>query len=51
MRARHRYFLGTLLAAVVVALTSQFGVAPASAAPAIHCPGSTTWDDLLHRCV
>jgi hypothetical protein len=51
MRARQRYFLVTLLAAVVVALTSQFGAAPATAAPAVHCPGSTTWDDLLHRCV
>lgn len=51
MRARRRYVLASLIAAVVVALTSQFGVAPASAAPAIHCPGSTTWDDLLQRCV
>jgi hypothetical protein len=51
MRARHRTFLLTLLAAVTVALTSHLGVTPAAAAPAIHCPGSTTWDDLLHRCV
>jgi hypothetical protein len=51
MRARRRYVLASLIAAVVVALTSQFGAAPASAGPAIHCPGSTTWDDLLHRCV
>lgn len=50
MRARHRYFLGTLLAAVVVALTSQLAPAPAFTA-AISCPASTTWDDLLQRCV
>jgi hypothetical protein len=50
MRARHRYFLGTLLAAVVVALTSQLAPAPGLVASA-SCPASTTWDDLLHRCV
>jgi hypothetical protein len=49
MRARHRYFLGTLLAAVVVALTSQ--LAPAPAFTAASCPASTTWDDRLQRCV
>lgn len=51
MRARHRHFLMTLVAAIAVALTSQFGAAPAHAAPAVHCPGSTTWDDILQRCV
>ena len=51
MRARRRYVLASLIAAIAIALTSQFGAAPVSAAPAIHCPGSTTWDDLLHRCV
>jgi hypothetical protein len=51
MRARHRYFLASLIAAVAVALSSQFGVAPAAATPAVHCPGSTTWDDFLQRCV
>lgn len=50
MRARHRYFLVTLIAAVAVALTSQFAPAPVSSAEH-HCQGSTTWDDLLQRCV
>jgi hypothetical protein len=50
MRARQRQFLVTLVAAVVVAITSQFASAPASSV-AVGCPASTTWDDLLHRCV
>jgi len=49
MRARRRYVLASFLAAVAVALTSQFGVAQASADPV--CPASTSWDDILHRCV
>jgi hypothetical protein len=50
MRARHRYFLVTLIAAVTVALTSQFAPAPGFVS-AHSCPASTTWDDLLQRCV
>jgi hypothetical protein len=50
MRARRRYFLGTFVAAVVVALTGQFAPSPGFTA-AIHCPSSTSWDDLLQRCV
>jgi hypothetical protein len=49
MRARHRHFLVTLIAAIAVAL-----VAPSAApghAEAITCPGSTSWDNLLQRCV
>ena len=49
MRARLRYAVVTLVAAVVVALTGQAAAAPATAA--IGCPGSTTWDNLLQRCV
>jgi hypothetical protein len=51
MRARRRYVLATLVAAIAAALTSQFGAAPASADPPVHCPASTSWDDVLHRCV
>jgi hypothetical protein len=50
MRARHRHLLVTLIAAVAVALTSQFATAPAATA-GHGCPSSTTWDDLLKRCV
>ena len=49
MRARHRYLLVTIVAAVAVALTGQAPVAPATSA--IGCPSSTTWDNLLQRCV
>ena len=51
MRTPRRYVIASLIAAVAVALSSQFGIAPASAAPAVQCPASTTWDDLLQRCV
>jgi len=49
MRARHRYLLVTIVAAVAVALTGQTPAAPATSA--IGCPSSTTWDNLLQRCV
>ncbi|WP_157437222.1 hypothetical protein [Actinoplanes subtropicus] len=49
MRARHRYFLLTIVAAVVVALTGQGAAAPVTSA--VGCPGSTTWDNVLQRCV
>ncbi|MEU4242607.1 hypothetical protein [Actinoplanes sp. NPDC026619] len=50
MRARHRQFIVTLIAAVAVALTGQFAPAPATSADHV-CPASTTWDDFLKRCV
>jgi hypothetical protein len=49
MRARHKYLLVSLVAAVVVALTGQAVTAPATSA--VGCPGSTTWDNILQRCV
>ncbi|XVU22764.1 hypothetical protein ACQPZJ_36650 [Actinoplanes sp. CA-054009] len=50
MRARRRQLLVTVVAAVVVALTGQFVPSPGPAL-AVGCPASTTWDDLLQRCV
>ncbi|MFF5077380.1 hypothetical protein ACFY36_10030 [Actinoplanes sp. NPDC000266] len=50
MRARRRQILIAFVAAVTVALTGQFVPSPGSAA-AVGCPASTTWDDLLQRCV
>ncbi|GAA0566430.1 hypothetical protein GCM10010172_57780 [Paractinoplanes ferrugineus] len=50
MRARRHHLLVTLIAAVVVALTSQFAPAPAAVADGV-CPASTTWDNFLKRCV
>src|SRR3954470_18242814 len=49
MRARHRHFLVTLIAAIAVALLAP-SAAPGQA-EAITCPGSTSWDNLLQRCV
>jgi hypothetical protein len=51
MRARRHHFLVTLIAAVAVALTSQFAPAPGAVADGHVCPASTTWDDFLKRCV
>ena len=51
MRARHRHFIAALVAALSVALTSQFAPAPGFSAAEGPCPASTTWDDFLQRCV
>ncbi|MEV4350624.1 hypothetical protein AB0J83_39710 [Actinoplanes sp. NPDC049596] len=50
MRARRRQILVSLVAAVTVALTGVFAPSP-DPALAVTCPGSTTWDDFLKRCV
>jgi hypothetical protein len=47
MRARHRHFLVTLLAAVVVSIAAP----SAPSAEAYGCPASTSWDNILQRCV
>ena len=48
MRARHRHFLLALVSAVVLSLVTQ--PAPSSI-QAVSCPGSTSWDNILRRCV
>ena len=48
MRARQRHFLLALVSAVALALVAQS--APSST-QAISCPGSTSWDNILQRCV
>jgi hypothetical protein len=50
MRARHRRFLVTLVATAAVAVATLSGVSPGSAA-AYGCPASTSWDNILQRCV
>jgi hypothetical protein len=47
MRAR-RHILVALVTAVAIALAAQ--PAPSST-QAIECPGSTSWDNILQRCV
>jgi hypothetical protein len=48
MRARHRHFLLALVSAIAIALAAQS--APSST-QAVECPGSTSWDNILQRCV
>jgi hypothetical protein len=49
MRARHRHFLLALVSAVAIALAAQ--AAPSSTTQAVGCPSSTSWDNILQRCV
>ena len=52
MRARHRHFLASLFAAVVVTLTpALFAPSAVASYQAATCPGSTSWDNILQRCV
>lgn len=48
MRARRLHFLLALVSAVAIALVTQ--PAPSST-QAITCPSSTSWDNILQRCV
>ncbi|MBL7252963.1 hypothetical protein [Paractinoplanes lichenicola] len=48
MRARRTRFLAAIVSAVVIAL---FAPAAAGTAQAVTCPGSTSWDNILQRCV
>jgi len=48
MRARQRHFLAALVSAVAIAL---FAPSAGSPAQAVTCPGSTSWDNILQRCV
>jgi hypothetical protein len=48
MRARRRRLMLALVSVVTIALAAQ--TAPSSTR-AIGCPASTSWDNLLQRCV
>jgi hypothetical protein len=48
MRARQRVFLLALVSSIAIALAVPS--APSSA-EAVSCPSSTSWDNMLQRCV